>query len=182
MRTYRRSREGSIYFFTLVTHQRRPILTTDVGRRCLRESIHEVQRDHPFEMVATVLLPDHLHAVWQLPNGDTNYSARWRLIKSYFTRRWRASSGKEATISASRRRKGERGVWQRRFYEHTCRSDEDVQRCINYIHVNPLKHKLVDRVCDWPWSTFHRYVREGYYSPDWGTASEWYGDEFKHAE
>jgi putative transposase len=72
--------------------------------------------------------------------------------------------------------------WQRRFYEHTCRDDDDVQRCVDYIHVNPVKHRLVDQVRDWPWSTFHNYVRDGYYSMDWGSSADWYGDEFMDAE
>jgi putative transposase len=79
-------------------------------------------------------------------------------------------------------RKGEQAVWQRRFYEHTCRSENDVKRCIDYVHVNPLKHRLVDRVADWPWSSFHRYVRLGEYSTNWGNFNTWYGDEFKNAE
>lgn len=182
MRRYRRSREGSVFFFTLVTHERRTLLTTEHGRRCLREAIHEVRCEHPFEIVAIVLLPDHLHAIWELPQGDGDYSTRWRLIKASFTRRWRDSSGAEGAVSSSRQRKGERGVWQRRFYEHTCRDEDDLQRCMDYVHVNPLKHGLVDRVRDWPWSSFHRYVQEGLYPIDWGSSAEWYGDEFKNAE
>ncbi len=182
MRYYRRSREGVIYFFTLVTHERRPILTTDLGRRSLRTAILEVQRDHAFVLTAMVLLHDHLHAVWELPQGDTDYSTRWRLVKSRFTREWRAQGGKEGAITRSRHQKGERGLWQRRFYEHTCRDEADVMRCIDYIHANPLKHGLVSRVQDWPWSSFHRYVRNGFYPLDWGNSAVWHGDEFKHAE
>lgn len=129
-----------------------------------------------------VLLPDHLHSVWELPAEDADYSLRWRLIKSGFTRLWTEAASDDGFVSWSRCRKGERGVWQRRFYEHTCRDDEDLKRCVDYIHVNPLKHHLVDCVVRWPWSSFHRYVRLGEYSSDWGSRDEWYGEEFKDAE
>ena len=141
-----------------------------------------MKQKYPFSVHAIVLLPDHLHALWELPVGDSDYSTRWRLIKSNFSRLWSSAGGGEGELSDSRRCKQERGVWQRRFYEHTCRDENDVARCQDYIHVNPLKHKLVDRVADWPWSTFHRYVREGFYSSDWGSSQHWYGDEFRHAE
>ena len=182
MRRYIRSNAGSVFFFTLVTHQRRTILTTELGRRCLRESIVAVKQKYPFSIHAIVLLPDHLHALWELPVGDNDYSRRWRLIKSNFSRLWSIAGGSEGELTDSRRRKQERGIWQRRFYEHTCRDENDAARCRDYIHVNPLKHKLVDQVVDWPWSSFHRYVREGLYSPDWGSSQDWYGDEFQHAE
>jgi putative transposase len=91
----------------------------------------------------------------------------------------RASVG---DVSASRRGKGEYGVWQRRFFEHTVRDERDLRRCVDYVHVNPLKHGLVNRVADWPWSSFHRYVRLGEYSMEWGSAAEWYGDEFRNFE
>lgn len=182
MRRYLRSHSGQVYFFTLVTHERRPILTTDTGRPALREAIRHVKQTHPFRITAIVLLSDHLHAVLELPDGDSDYSTRWRLIKSQFTRRWREAGGTEGTKSQSRLGKGERGVWQRRFYEHTCRDDDDLKRCVDYIHVNPLKHGLVRKVRDWPWSSFHRYVRLGEYTPDWGSANDWYGDEFLNAE
>lgn len=182
MRRYIRSHAGTLYFFTLVTHERRPLLTTDLGRRCLRESLKAVMRKHAFRIHAIVLLPDQLHALWELPVGDSDYSTRWRLVKSSFTRRWISAGGREVSVSSSRDRKQERGIWQRRFYEHTCRDDNDVERCRDYIHVNPLKHQLVDRVVDWPWSSFHRYVRQGVYASDWGASQNWYGDEFRHAE
>ncbi len=182
MRQYRRNRDGKIFFFTLVTHERRPILTTDLGRCSLRQAILTVRDDHPFSILSIVLLPDHLHAVLELPRDDSDYSKRWRLIKAKFTRLWREQGSSEGEITVSRERKGERGLWQRRFYEHTCRDEADLKRCVDYCHVNPLKHGLVERVVDWPWSSFHRYVRQGEYPPDWGSAANWYGDEFKHAE
>ena len=182
MRRYLRSHSGQVYFFTLVTHERRQILTTERGRKSLREAIQCVRRDHPFEITAIVLLPDHLHAVLELPRGDRNYSTRWRLIKSQFTQRWRESGGTEGDLSKSRQQKGERGIWQRRFYEHTCRDEDDLKRCVDYVHVNPLKHGLVRKVHEWPWSSFHRYVTLGEYPQHWGSANDWYGDEFLDAE
>ena len=103
-------------------------------------------------------------------------------MKADFTESWLEGGGAEAPISASQRKRGERGVWQRRFFEHTCRDEQDRKRCVDYTHVNPLKHGLVERVRDWPWSSFHRYVAAGEYSPDWGNANIWYGDEFRYFE
>lgn len=182
MSSYRRSRVGQVFFFTVVTNRRAPILTMEAGRNCLREAIQEVRHQSPFRNVACVLLPDHLHAVWELPRGDTDYSTRWKQIKAAFTKKWLRSGGCEQWKSASRESKGERGVWQKRFFEHTCRDESDLKRCVDYIHVNPLKHGLVERVRDWEWSTFHRYVESGEYDIDWGNAGEWYGDEFQHFE
>jgi putative transposase len=159
---------GGTYFFTVVTQDRRPILTTPKGRVLLRQAIQTVKRKQPFEMVAIVLLPDHLHAVWTLPPRDDSYSLRWAQIKEQFTRSFIASGGDEAALTASRERHRERGVWQRRFWEHSCRDDDDLNRCVDYVHWNPVKHGLVKRVKDYPWSTFHRFVKEGEYDLDWG--------------
>ncbi len=93
-----------------------------------------------------------------------------------------AKGGSEASQSLSREVKGEQRIWQRRFFEHTCRDGLDLKRCIDYVHVNPLKHGLVERVCDWPWPSFHRYVRLGEYTQDWGSADKWYGDEWSNFE
>ena len=182
MRRYLRSRIGHVFFFTVVTHDRRPILTSDLGRTALREAIRTARARQPFRVTAIVLLPDHLHAVWELPAGDTDYSTRWSRIKAHFTRRWADAGGPEAPVAESRKKKRERGVWQRRYYEHTCRDDADLKRCVDYIHVNPVKHRMAERVVDWPWSSFHRYVRLGEYSADWGGHDAWYGDEFRRAE
>ncbi len=112
---------GGTYFFTCVTHKRRPILTTELGRRCLREAIHEVQKDHPFTLFAIVLVPDHWHCVWTLPEGDARYPLHWMRIKEEFTERWLAGGGTEAKQSASREQHRMRGVWQKRYWEHTVR-------------------------------------------------------------
>ena len=159
---------GGTYFFTLVTERRAPILTTTLGRSALREVTLECRRNWPFEIVAVVLLPDHLHAVWRLPDGDTNYSMRWGWIKKEFTKGWPARGGTEQPLSASRTRNRRRGLWQRRFWEHLIRDELDFERHLDYLHYNPVKHGLVNRPIDWPWSSFHRFVQGGIYPSHWG--------------
>jgi putative transposase len=182
MSEYRRWRvEGGAFFFTLVTYQRQRFLTSDICRGALREAVRAVRRLRPFTVLAIVLLPDHLHTIWELPRGDTDYTTRWRRIKTLVTRALEGRIGGTA-ISASRRRRAEKGIWQRRFYEHTCRDEADVKRLVDYIHANPVKRRLTARVRDWPWSSFHRYVRLGEYAIDWGGGNEWYGDEFSRLE
>lgn len=182
MSRYIRNRDGQTYFFTVVTHGRQPILTSDLGRSSLRVAFRKICEESPFHITAVVLLPDHLHMIWELPPGDSDYSTRWKRIKALFTKRWNRQGGVKTKRSESRQKRGEQGVWQRRFFEHTCRDERDLKRCLNYLHVNPLKHGIVPRVKDWPWSSFHRYVRLGEYPRDWGSAGDWYGDEFKYFE
>jgi putative transposase len=159
---------GGTYFFTIVTMDRARILTTDLGRDCLSAALHDVREQWPFEIVAIVLLPDHWHTVWSLPPGDSRYSLRMGAVKEKFTEAWLKAGGAERPIYKSRKRRRERGVWQRRFYEHTCRDEEDLHRCVDYIHWNPKKHGLVDRIQDWRWSSFHRFVVTGEYALNWG--------------
>jgi len=169
MPEYRRNYvAGGTYFFTCVTHRRAPILTSDLGRRCLREAMVKVRRDYPFEIVAIVLLPDHWHSVWTLPSGDDRYSLRWMRIKEEFTESWLKGGGIELSQSESRQKHRQRGVWHKRYWEHTVRDEDDLKRCVDYIHWNPRKHRLVHRVQDWPWSSFHRLVVAGEYDIDWG--------------
>ena len=160
---------GGTYFFTVVTFARRRFLTSASARRLLRKAIEGVRGEMPFQIVAWVLLPDHLHTVWTLPSGDCGYSRRWRAIKGAFTKTYLAAGGQEGARSASRRGRGEAAVWQRRFWEHTVRDEDDLALCVDYIHWNPVKHGLARRAGDWPWSTFHRYVKAGQYGPGWGT-------------
>jgi putative transposase len=129
----------------------------------LRSAIARVRRKRPFVIDAWVVLPEHMHCVWTLPEGDADYSSRWQAIKILFSRSIPATE----QISASRRAKHERGIWQRRFWEHTITSDTDYERHVDYVHLNPVKHGLVTRVADWPYSTFHRYVAAGIYANDW---------------
>jgi len=169
MSNWRRSHvPGGTFFFTLVTYQRQPILTMPAARALLREVTLECRGKWPFDIIAIVLLPDHLHALWQLPDGDTDYSKRWGWMKKEFTKRWLAGGGIEKPISESRRNNRRRGVWQRKFWEHTVRDQRDFERHMDYIHYNPVKHGVVSRVSDWPWSSFHRLVRDGAYPLDWG--------------
>jgi putative transposase len=135
----------------------------DISRACLRSVWQDVRRKRPFEVVAICLLPDHLHCVWRLPEGDDNFSQRWMLIKKGFTRRYLEVGGNESGQSLSREKKRERGIWQRRFWEHRIRDEDDLQKHIDYIHYNPVEHGLVEDVENWPWSTYHRFVRNGFY-------------------
>src|SRR5581483_439824 len=148
---------------------RRPILTSDSARAFLRSAIELEQGQRPFTIIAMVLLPDHLHTIWTLPPDDADYSTRWQRIKETFTEDYLAAGGAEATRSPSRTEHSGRGVWQRRFWEHTVRDADDLTRCLDYVHYNPIKHGYVTRPADYPWSTFHRYVRLGEYDPEWGT-------------
>jgi putative transposase len=159
---------GGTFFFTLVTADRAPILTTPLGRALLREVTIECRRQWPFDIEAVALMPDHLHTLWRLPEGDTEYPKRWGWLKKEFTKRWVARGGDERSVSESVQRNRRRGVWQRRFWEHVIRGERDLERHLDYIHYNPVKHGLVQRAIDWPWSSFHRFVREGKYSTDWG--------------
>lgn len=182
MSRYLRNRDGCIYFFTVVSEQRRPILTTDLARRALRQAIQEVRHEQPFQIIGFVLLPDHIHTIWELPPDDIDYSIRWKKIKTCFTKTWRKSGGTLPERSYSRIKRGEQSLWQRRFFEHTCQDESDRKRCLDYLHVNPLKHGLVDRVKDWRWSSFHRYMKLREYNLEWGNSADWYGDEFQYFE
>ena len=164
----RRYTPGGTFFFTVVTHGRQPLFRSEANRGLLREAITEQQTRRPFQTLGMVLLDDHLHAIWSLPAGESDYSTRWRLIKDGFTAAYLATGGVEAAVSDERRARGERGVWQRRFWEHECRDDDDVKRCLDYIHWNPVKHGYVTRVADYPWSSFHRWVKSGEYDLEWG--------------
>lgn len=163
MRYRRNYVEGGTYFFTVNLLERDKTLLVD-HIASLREAVRFVRGRRPFDIDAWVVLPDHLHAVWTLPEGDADYSSRWREIKKRFSK----SLPKSEWLSAARTRKNERGIWQRRFWEHTIKDDKDFQHHVDYVHVNPLKHGLVTRVKDWPYSSFHRAVKQGFYDKDWG--------------
>ena len=163
MTAYRRNFiPGGCFFFTVNLADRRlPLLTENI--ETLRAAFRETGQHHPFTIDAVVILPDHLHVVWTLPEDDRDFATRWRLIKSSFSRNLAAGE----PISASRAAKGERGIWQRRYWEHTIRDESDFARHVDYVHINPVKHGLVTRVGDWPHSSFHRMVRLGVYPEDW---------------
>jgi putative transposase len=163
MTRYRRNFvPGGSYFFTVNLAERRLRLLTE-HVELLRTAFREINDRHPFTVEATVVLPDHLHAIWTLPEGDADFAMRWRLIKATFSRG--VPPGER--VSSSRSNKGERGIWQRRYWEHTLRGELDFERHVDYIHFNPVKHGHVARVCDWPYSTFHQMVRLGIYPEDW---------------
>ena len=168
MSYYRRSRTvGATYFFTLTTYQRQPLMIDERVRCALRAAIGEVRQILPFEIDAWVLMPDHLHAIWTLPQNDAEYGERWGLIKSKVSRQCRDLIHEKYSRSFSRVRRREIDFWQRRFWEHRIRDDEDFERHVDYIHYNPVKHGIAKRVSVWPYSTFHRYVSAGVYPADW---------------
>ncbi len=160
---YRRMRQQSgTFFFTVTLADRRQTLLTE-HIALLRETFRRVKRRHPFRVNAIVVLPEHLHTIWSLPNGDTDYPKRWSLIKSGFSRQLPATEW----ISESRQRRGERGIWQRRYWEHLIRDESDYRHHVDYIHYNPVKHGYVEQVADWPYSSFHHFIRTGLLPADW---------------
>jgi putative transposase len=169
MSWYRRYREpGGIYFFTAVTYNRLPILVSDTARPLLRRALQETQEERPFEILAIVLLPDHLHTLWRLPPNDNAYSTRWRLVKSRFTRALLESGYVEPVSSSSRKARQEHTIWQRRGWEHLVRDERDWKNHLDYVHFNPVKHGLVATPRDWAYSTFGKYVSLGEYDEQWG--------------
>jgi len=166
---YRRSYiAGGCYFFTVVSYQRLPILTGVESRTILRQALIDVRKRFPFTLDAICLLPEHIHCIWTLPEQDSDYSLRWKEIKRLFTRGYHARVGPGEIRSTSRQERGEAAIWQRRFWEHSIRSDQDLNRHIDYLHYNPVRHGLVKRPVDWPWSSFHRFVKMGAYDKNWG--------------
>jgi putative transposase len=158
---------GGTYFFTVALADRRSKALVDhIG--ALRSAFRSARRERPFVIDAIVVLPDHLHAILTLPSNDADFSGRWRRIKGHFS-----SELMDAGLALNRRPNGELALWQRRFWEHTIRDERDFERHVDYIHFNPVKHGLVPCVCDWPYSSFHRYVRERLLPGDWaGDVSE----------
>jgi len=163
MPDYRRFRvPGGTYFFTVNLLERRRTLLVD-HIDVLRHAVRRVRARHPFHIDAWVVLPDHMHCIWTLPPGDAAYAVRWQLIKLAFTK----AMPKTERRTTTRQNRKERGIWQRRYWEHTIRSDRDYTNHVDYIHFNPVKHGHVARVRDWPHSTFHTYVAQGILAADW---------------
>jgi putative transposase len=158
----RRNDCGGYYFFTVRTYAYQTFLTEPAARTFLRRAWKTVSVGHPFEVTALCLLPDHLHCIWRLPQGDSDFSTRWRLIKALFSRQWIAFSATAPPVMQSRSRdhKREVPVWQRRFWEHQVRDFDDLERHCHYIHYNPVKHGYCHAAIDWPWSTYRRFVRD----------------------
>ncbi|HEY6528118.1 MAG TPA: transposase [Cellvibrionaceae bacterium] len=162
--------EGGSYFFTVVTERRQPILTDPAIRSALRQAIDYVRRDYPFVIDGWVLLPDHLHTIWTLPEGDADYSTRWRLIKTRVTKACAHLYARPKFLTTRRATKRCGTIWQHRFWEHLLRDDADFNHHMDYLHMNPVKHGLVKQVRDWPYSSFHRLVNMGIYPRDWAAA------------
>lgn len=159
MPNYRRNRvPGATYFFTVNLRDRRSdLLVTQID--LLREAVRDVRRQSPFQIDASVVLPDHMHCMWTLPKGDSDFSERWRRIKATFSK----SLADTEEESSAKLRDGERGVWQRRYWEHTIRDDRDYAAHMDYIHFNPVKHGRTRDPIDWPFSSFRRCVVTGLY-------------------
>jgi putative transposase len=164
MSRYRRLNiNGGMFFFTVVLANRSSELLVDHIEH-LRRVYRAVQGRLPFETNAICILPEHIHVIWTLPSNDADFSSRWRQIKSGFSRMLPAAELR----SGSQVQRRESGIWQRRFWEHAIRDDADFERHVDYIHFNPVKHGYVARVCDWPYSSFHGYVKNGLLPADWG--------------
>ena len=174
MRQYIRAAvPGATYFFTVNLHDRRTRWLVD-HIDLLRDCVARTKAQHPFRIDAMVVLPEHLHAMWTLPDGDADFSKRWMLIKRRFTRE--LLSRRLLDYSASRQRgDAERSLWQRRYWEHQVRDMVDFNQHVDYIHFNPVKHGHVARAADWPHSSFHRFVRNGVLPQDWGLAANQHG-------
>jgi putative transposase len=168
MATYRRMYvPGGTYFFTLVTHQRQSLFSIPENIILLRQATRQIKTEMPFEIIGAVVLPEHIHFIWELPAQDTNYSTRIGKLKVLFTKSLSRTSLQLNDISLSRQKHRESNIWQRRFWEHTIRSDSDLENHLNYIHYNPVKHGLVTCPHLWQYSSFHNWVRKQAYIKDW---------------
>lgn len=160
MSKYRRYYQSNgSYFFTLVTHQRRQIFSSIENVKHFKIAINKVKKKYPFLLNAIVILPDHLHCLWRMPENDNDFSTRWRLIKRYFS----------MEIDTLINQRKEKEVWQRRFWEHFIRDEDDWRKHMDYIHYNPVKHGLVKSPKDWQHSSFHYWVDHGIYKKNWGS-------------
>ena len=166
MRYRRAFRPGGSFFFTVVTEKRRPLLASAQAVAVLREAFRTVRASRPFTMDAAVVLPDHLHCIWTLPPDDGDFATRWRLVKSWFTRR--CDPALRAMPDRARAARAEQALWQHRYWEHLLRDEADFNRHVEYIHYNPVKHGYAKTPLDWPHSSFRRYVEVGVYPADWG--------------
>ncbi len=163
MSNYRRARvQGATYFFTVNLRDRRSdLLVGEIA--LLRDCVRATRARYPFHIDAWVVLPEHMHCLWTLPEGDADFARRWQVLKFAFSRRLPNDEHRPPAHAA----RGERGIWQRRFWEHLIRDEQDYQRHFDYIHFNPVKHGHVTQVADWQFSSFHRAVRAGIYPMDW---------------
>ncbi len=171
MPEYRRWIEaGATYYFVVVTHNRRAVFDDPQAVALLRQAFAHVRDRHPFSIDAICVLPDHIHAIWTLPDCDADYSMRWRLIKRRFSIGYVSNGGADGERSASRLGKRERAIWQRRYWERRVRDDRELEGLVDYVHYNPVKHGFARCPHEWPHSSFHRWVERGVYQRDWGCA------------
>jgi putative transposase len=168
MRYRRAYHPGGSFFFTVVTQKRQPLLAAAEAVEVLRQAFRTVQATRPFTLEAMVVLPDHLHCVWTLPDGDADFPTRWRLIKTWFTKHCDPCLRQE---NAGRNTNTTQGIWQHRYWEHALRDETDFARHLDYIHYNPVKHGYAVSAMAWPYSSFHQYVKRGIYPADWGKAA-----------
>jgi len=174
--------DGGTYFFTVVTYQRQRLLGSETARRILQKAVNHVRTQLPFEINAWVLLPDHFHCILSLPQHDHDFSKRLGMIKATFSKHARHVLNNNQSRCPSRQKHREATFWQRRFWEHQIRDEQDYRHHMDYIHYNPVKHGLVHQVQDWPWSSFHRYVRAGIYTCDWGGAVNVFDEKCAYGE
>jgi len=168
MTEYRRwHHSGGTYFFTQVTARRRPVFADPAARALFRQAIVHTQEITPFTINAIALMPDHVHTIWTLPPDDDDFPARWQRIKSLFTHAYLNHGGDETIRSASHYDRRERGVWQRRFWEHVVRNYDEYGALCRYIHYNPVKHGHASCPHAWEFTSFHRFVAEGLVDADW---------------
>lgn len=158
--------KGGTYFFTVVNNQRMPLFADDSKIIYLEKCINIIMREYPFNIDAMVILPDHIHTIWTLPETDDDFSVRWMLIKKRFSTQY--SDIIRPPITESRMKKREQGIWQRRFWEHLIHDNEDFNIHCDYIHYNPVKHGLVRSPGLWKHSSFNQFFEKGYYQANWG--------------
>lgn len=164
--------EGGTYFFTVVTYHRKHVFSNILARKILHDAWTITNHRHPFETIAVCLLPDHIHCMWKMPEGDSDYSTRWKEIKRHFSINYQKQIGYGEERNTSHLKHKEVAVWQRRFWEHTIEGEDDFEAHFDYIHFNPIKHGYVERAADWQWSSFHRYVIKGIYDLNWAGGDE----------
>ncbi len=158
---------GGTYFFTINSFNKQKFFTSPVFRSALRKATSHTKQKLPFEINAWVLLPDHLHCIWTLPENDHNYSARWSMIKCMVTQQCKYHFLQHHLSNPSRFKRNESTIWQRRFWEHTITNEYDYENHLNYIYWDPVKHGYSGSVNEWPFSTFHRDVKKGLYDEKW---------------
>jgi len=151
---------------------RYPIFKEATSIKLLKKCFQSVMKTRPFNIDAIAIMPDHLHTIWTLPEDESDYSIRWNLIKGSFSRSYGGSNSRK--ITESMQKKGEKGIWQRRFWEHLIRNQEDFNRHCDYIHYNPVKHGLVNSPSEWEFSSFKKFVEKGIYNKDWGKVIKGY--------